>query len=62
MNDADTTVEQAFSSIGQALDEMGSEYHVAYLAKLALLLCEELGDPERIRILVETAKRDLADE
>ena len=59
MNDRDTTAEQAFRQISQTLDEVGPEQHVAYLAKLSLLLCEELGDSDRVGSLIESAKLDL---
>lgn len=62
MSETDSAIEQAFTRISEALDEVGPQQHVAYLAKLSLLLCDALDDPEQVRSLVESAKRDLGDE
>lgn len=46
----------AFQSIAAAIDEVGEERAAALLAKLALLLCHEVGDADRIASCIERAK------
>jgi hypothetical protein len=52
-------LEETFAAISAALNEVAAAERVTFLAKLALLLANEQGDPQRVRELVARAKQDL---
>jgi len=52
-------LEETFAAIGRALNEVPAAERVTFLAKLALLLANELGSPQRVRELVASAQQDL---
>ncbi len=52
-------LEETFAAISRALNEVDAAERVTFLAKLALLLANEQGDPQRVRELVAQAKQDL---
>ena len=52
-------VETAFRTIAQAVDEIGVEKAPLFLAKLALILSNELGDSERLVRCVDRARAGL---
>ena len=52
-------LEQVYELLAEAIDEVGPEHEAAFLTKLALVLAERLGDPDRVRQAVEIAKRDI---
>lgn len=49
----------AFQAIAAAVDEVGEEKAAVMLAKLALLLSNEVADPAKVASCVERAKADL---
>lgn len=51
-------LEESWEGLAQALDAAGPRSEL-FLAKLALLLAEALGDPARVRQLTATALEDL---
>ncbi len=52
-------LEQVYELLAEAIDEVGAEHEAEFLTKLALVLAERLGDPDRVREAVAIAKRDL---
>lgn len=54
-----TTLETVYERLAEAIDATGPEKETLLLAKLALLLAEALGDPDRVVGLIEDAARDL---
>ncbi len=52
-------MEQVYELLAEAIDEVGAEHEAEFLTKLALVLAERLGDPDRVREAVEIAKRDI---
>lgn len=54
-----TTLETVYERLAEAIDAAGPEKETLLLAKLALLLAEALGDPDRVVGLIEDAARDL---
>jgi hypothetical protein len=52
-------LERLWSALGQAVTAVGPEREALFLAKLVLLLGNELGTYDRIAPLIETALRDL---
>jgi 3-(3-hydroxy-phenyl)propionate hydroxylase len=48
--------EAAFALLGDALDGVPQDEHATVLAKLALLAADAIGDTDRFRALVETAR------
>lgn len=57
MNDA--SMEDVYAALAEAIDAAGKEKETLFLAKVALLLACEVGDPDRVLSLVESAKRNL---
>lgn len=53
------TVETAFRSIAAAVDAVGVDQAPLFLAKLCLLLSEDLGDPARIKDCTARARAGL---
>ena len=51
-------LEQVFDDLATAVDRAG-DHSERFLAKLALLLAQELGDGPRVRGLIDTALADL---
>ncbi len=49
----------AFQSIAAAIDEVGEARATTLLAKLALILCHEVGDADRIAACIERAKANV---
>ena len=52
-------LEDAYTAIADAIDSVGPERERVFLAKLVLLLAQEMGRPQRISELIDIAKRDL---
>lgn len=52
-------LEQVFDDLATAVDRAG-EHSELFLAKLALLLAQEVGDGTRVRGLIATAEADLS--
>lgn len=50
---------EAFQSIAAAIDDVGEENAAVLLAKLALLLCHEVGDSDRISSCIARAKANV---
>ena len=48
-----------WEELAHAVDKAGPEHETMFLAKLALLLGRESGDPELCRRLLQTALEDL---
>lgn len=55
-----STVERDFEALCRALDAVGEAQHPVLLAKLALLLCHEIGDAQVIDRAIARALRDLS--
>lgn len=53
-----TDLEQVYDDLAAGVDRAG-EHGERFLAKLALLLAQELGDQPRVAALIETALADL---
>lgn len=53
-----TELEQVYDDLASGVDR-ASEHSERFLAKLALLLAQELGDQPRVAALIETALADL---
>ena len=53
-------LEALWERLAEAIDEAGPERERLMLAKLALLLAEELGDPARVNELITDALEDLS--
>lgn len=51
-------LEQVYDDLASAVDRAG-EQSERFLAKLALLLAQELGDAQRVAAHIDTALRDL---
>jgi hypothetical protein len=51
-------LEQVYDELAAAVDRAG-EHSERFLAKLALLLADDLGDAQRVTAHIETALRDL---
>lgn len=51
-------LEQVYDDLASAIDRSG-EHSERFLAKLALLLAQELGDRKRVAQLIDTAQADL---
>ncbi len=52
-------LEQTFSTLAEAIDAVGREEESRFLAKLVLLLAQEIGDVSIIRACIAEAKRHL---
>lgn len=52
-------VEQVYDALAQTLDTVGAEKSELFLAKLALLLAREVGDPDRACTLIAEASANL---
>lgn len=52
-------VERDFQALCRALDSVAEDQHPVLLAKLALVLCRDIDDPDIIDRAIETAVRDL---
>ena len=52
-------LEGFYELLAQSIDKTGEEKAPLFLAKLALLLAREVGDPDVTRAAIETALRDL---
>lgn len=52
-------LETWWEELAHAVDAAGPEHETLFLAKLALLLGRELGDPDRCRELMRSALEDL---
>lgn len=55
----DAALEAAYDGIAEAIDATAEDKRVLFLAKLALVLANQVGDEARIRAAVEAAQRDL---
>ena len=53
-----TDLEQVYDDIAQGVDRAGDRSEL-FLAKLALLLAQALGDQPRVAALIDTALADL---
>jgi hypothetical protein len=54
-----TDVERVYDAIAETLDTVGTEKSELFLAKLALLLSNELGDVEQVLSLINMASINL---
>lgn len=52
-------LERLWSELGQAITAVGPEREALFLAKLVLLLGNELGSYDRIASLIASAQQDL---
>jgi hypothetical protein len=52
-------LERLWLALSAAITAAGPEREAVFLAKLVLLLGQELGDEARIAALIETAQKDL---
>lgn len=52
-------LETLYENLAQMIDAAGPENEVVALTKLALLLAEEIGDPQRVAALMARAGEDL---
>lgn len=54
-----TDVELVYDALAQKIDTVGPEKSELFLAKLALLLSHEIGNPTRVIRLIDAASGDL---
>ena len=59
MNQAD--LERVYETVATGIDAVGSDNAEVFLAKLVLLLSQEIGDADRVLVLVAEAQGDPAD-
>ena len=52
-------LETIYEALARAIDAVGEDKSELFLAKLALSLGHELGDPARVTTLIEGCSRDL---
>lgn len=52
-------IEQVYEQLAQGIDAVGEGKSEIFLAKVALLLAQEVGDVARLTTLIEQAKADL---
>lgn len=52
-------VEHVYDALAETIDRVGKEKSELFLAKLALLLSNEIGDVERVLSLINTASLNL---
>jgi len=57
MNYAD--LEGVYEGLAESIDKAGEEKAPLFLAKLALLLAREIGDPQCVHGAIETALQDI---
>lgn len=53
-------LEDVWERLAEAIDRAGPEREALFLAKLAVLLANAVGDRARVERLIETALEDLA--
>lgn len=54
-----TDLEQVYEDLAVTLDAVGEDRHALLLAKLALLLAQDLGDAERVKTRIAEAAANL---
>ncbi|MBT9487574.1 MAG: DUF2783 domain-containing protein [Rubrivivax sp.] len=52
-------LESTYDALAEAIDQAGATQSELMLAKLVLLLAQELGDAARVQALMQTALADL---
>lgn len=52
-------IESAYDALAQQIDRVGAAKTELYLAKLALLMAQEIGDVEKALACIEEAARSL---
>jgi hypothetical protein len=52
-------LEEIFAALSRALNEVAAAERVTFLAKLAMLLADEVADGGRVRELIASAQQDL---
>jgi len=52
-------LERVYDSLAEAIDNVGPEKEALFLAKLVLILANDLGDRARILADIEMAERDI---
>lgn len=56
---AEGAIETLFDQLSRAVDRAGPDGESLFLAKLALLMAEEIGDPARVAALIAAAERSM---
>lgn len=57
---ADVTLEDVYSALAEGIDRHGPDRSEMYLAKVCLLLANELGTPDRCLTLVAQAESNMS--
>ncbi|MDA5192458.1 hypothetical protein [Govanella unica] len=57
----DGVIETLFDHLSQAVDRAGPEGETLFLARLALLMAEQIGDPVRVSALIAAAEARIDD-
>ena len=52
-------LETVYEALAETLDTLPEDRHALYLAKLALLLAHEIGNPETVRSHITVARANL---
>ena len=54
-----STMEDVYAALAEGIDRHGPESSEMFLAKVALLLAEDSGDPDRAMRLISDAQRNM---
>jgi|TARA_X000000950_G_scaffold178987_1_gene217167 hypothetical protein len=54
-----STMDDVYAALAEGIDRHGPEASEMFLAKLALLLAEDSGDPDRALRLIDDAQRNM---
>jgi hypothetical protein len=54
-----STMDDVYAALAEGIDRHGPEASEMFLAKLALLLAEDSGDPDRALRLIDEAQRNM---
>jgi len=53
------TIEDVYTALAEGIDRHGPEASEMFLAKVALLLAEEIGDADRVLRVIDDAQRNM---
>lgn len=56
---SETTLEDVYAALAEGIDRHGPEKSEMFLAKVALLMADEIGDPERALSLIRDAQLNM---
>lgn len=56
---SETTLEDVYAALADGIDAAGEENEAMFLSKVALLLANEIGDPDRVLELIAAAQKNM---